>query len=454
MTTLLLLSLAGAAAAAPELVSILEAFDGSADALDMMAPPGPFSPGNLDIASAADGTLRLEYEYKMPAAGPAGVFVERFAPNSTTFACAGATHVALRYKVVNASTLPGSVHLRIGVQTKIGDDEDAGPPARRLQPSGPPGDGPPGGGPPGGGPGGPPSDGEPLAFFLWGNGFVLDEVTGEWQTLLVELCSGGSRSVDPFVDIGRAGTILDASDIRRWRIGAGMHGAPGETAQGSFLVDELSCVRDPSYSRAPGNCTAAPGACSEVGPVRFDINSPRARNRGYKPRQCCEACTADPTCVYWTTDATAKFTVADGEPEERVLFGDLVEAVVYYEDLDASFPGDEIRNKPTPDFRPGTSGLPRVAQRGRSVARSAARPSMLSSLRSSLSRSTKNFRHSSSDTQNHGLSPLSTSRSLPQALTRDSSLGGSSSKSPNSLVWTASAPRPVVPPSPHNEDRV
>ena len=73
---------------------------------------------------------------------------------------------------------------------------------------------------------------------------------------------------------------------------------------------------------------------------------------------------------------------------------------------------------------------------------------------SSLTRSTKSSRHSSSDTQNHGLSPLSTSRSLPQALTRDSSLGGSSSKSPNSLVWTASAPRPVVPPSPHNEDRV
>ena len=152
--------------------------------------------------------------------------------------------------------------------------------------------------------------------------------------------------------------------------------------------------------------------------------------------------------------ATAKFTVADGEPEERVLFGDLVEAVIYYEDLDASFPGDAIRDRPTPDFRPGTSGLPRVAQRGRSVARSAARPSMLSSLRSSLSRSTKNSRHSSSDTQNHGLSPLSTSRSLPQALTRDSSLGGSSSKSPNSLVWTASAPRPVQPPTPRNEDRV
>ena len=150
--------------------------------------------------------------------------------------------------------------------------------------------------------------------------------------------------------------------------------------------------------------------------------------------------------------ATAKFTVADGEPEERVLFGDLVEAVVYYEDLDASFPGDEIRNKPTPDFRPGTSGLPRVAQRGRSVARSAARPSMRSML-SSLTRSTKTSRHSSSDTH-HGLSPLSTSRSLPQALTRDSSLGGSSSKSPNSLVWTASAPRPVQPPTPRNEDRV
>ena len=64
--------------------------------------------------------------------------------------------------------------------------------------------GPPGGGPSGppGGPGGPPSDGEPLAFFLWGNGFVLDDdATGEWQTLVVELCSGGSRAVDPFVDI-------------------------------------------------------------------------------------------------------------------------------------------------------------------------------------------------------------------------------------------------------------
>ena len=74
------------------------------------------------------------------------------------------------------------------------------------------------------------------------------------------------------------------------------------------------------------------------------------------------------------------------------------------------------------------------------------------SMISSLTRSTKSSRHSSSE--HHGLSPLSTSRSLPQALTRDSSLGGSSSKSPNSLVWTASAPRPVVPPSPHNEDRV
>jgi hypothetical protein len=77
------------------------------------------------------------------------------------------------------------------------------------------------------------------------------------------------------------------------------------------------------------------------------------------------------------------------------------------------------------------------------------------SMISSLTRSTKSSRHSSSDTQNHGLSPLSTSRSLPQALTRDSSLGGSSSKSPNSLVWTASAPRPVAPPTPReNEDRV
>jgi hypothetical protein len=301
------LALAGVAAAAPELVSVLEAFDGPADAVDVFGPPGPFSPGTLGLASAADGTLRLTYDYKAPAAGPAGIFIEKFSPNGSTFACAGATHILLKYRVLNASTLPGSVHLRIGVQTKI--DEDAGPPARRLQPSGdgPPGGGPPGGGPggpPGGGPGGPPSDGEPLAFFLWGNGFVLDEVTGEWQTLLVELCSGGSRSVDPFVDIGRTGTILDASDIRRWRIGVGMHGAPGELAHGSFLVDELSCVRDPAYSRAPGNCTAAPGACSEVGPVRFDINSPRARNRGYKPRQCCEACAADPTCVYWTTDAT------------------------------------------------------------------------------------------------------------------------------------------------------
>ena len=146
--------------------------------------------------------------------------------------------------------------------------------------------------------------------------------------------------------------------------------------------------------------------------------------------------------------ATAKFTVADGEPEERVLFGDLVEAVVYYEDLDASFPGDAIRDRPTPDFRPGTSGLPRVAQRGRSVARSAARPSMRSMI-SSLTRSTKTSRHSSSDTNHgpiHGLSPLSTSRTLPQLPTKD--------PSDNSLTWSTSAPRPVAPPTPRNEDRV
>ena len=103
------------------------------------------------------------------------------------------------------------------------------------------------------------------------------------------------------------------------------------------------------------------------------------------------------------------------------------------------------RDRPTPDFRPGTSGLPRVAQRGRSVARSAARPSMLSSLRSTLTRSTKSSRHSSSDT-NHGLSPLSTSRTLPQLPTKD--------PSDNSLTWSTSAPRPIPPPTPRNEDRV
>ena len=102
------------------------------------------------------------------------------------------------------------------------------------------------------------------------------------------------------------------------------------------------------------------------------------------------------------------------------------------------------RDRPTPDFRPGTSGLPRVAQRGRSVARSAARPSMRSML-SSLTRSTKSSRHSSSDT-NHGLSPLSTSRTLPQLPTKD--------PSDNSLTWSTSAPRPIPPPTPRNEDRV
>ena len=125
------------------------------------------------------------------------------------------------------------------------------------------------------------------------------------------------------------------------------------------------------------------------------------------------------------------------------LYGDLVEAVVYYEDLDASFPGDAIRDRPTPDYRPGTSGLPRVAQRGRSVARGAARPSMRSML-STLTRSTKSSRHSSSD-PNHGLSPLSTSRTLPQLPTKD--------PSDSSLTWSTSAPR-IPPPSPHNEDRV
>jgi hypothetical protein len=47
MTTLLLLSLAGAAAAAPELVSVLEAFNGPADALDIFGAPAPLSPGRL-----------------------------------------------------------------------------------------------------------------------------------------------------------------------------------------------------------------------------------------------------------------------------------------------------------------------------------------------------------------------------------------------------------------------
>ena len=62
-----------------------------------------------------------------------------------------------------------------------------------------------------------------------------------------------------------------------------------------------------------------------------------------------------------------------------------------------------------------------------------------------ITRSTKNSRHSSSDT-NHGLSPLSTSRTLPQLPTKD--------PSDNSLTWSTSAPRPVAPPTPRNEDRV
>ena len=66
------------------------------------------------------------------------------------------------------------------------------------------------------------------------------------------------------------------------------------------------------------------------------------------------------------------------------------------------------------------------------------------SMISSLTRSTKTSRHSSSDT--HGLSPLSTSRTLPQLPTKD--------PSDNSLTWSTSAPRPVAPPTPRNEDRV
>ena len=78
------LALAGVAAAAPELVSVLEAFDGPADAVDVFGPPGPFSPGTLGLASAADGSLRLTYDYKAPAAGPAGIFIEKFSPNGST----------------------------------------------------------------------------------------------------------------------------------------------------------------------------------------------------------------------------------------------------------------------------------------------------------------------------------------------------------------------------------
>ena len=285
---------ATALAEATELVSVLEAFDDPAEAFNVFGPPPAFfSPGRLDIASA-DGSLRLAYDYEAPTGGgPAGNFVERYSNGS----CAGATHLLLTYRVLNASTLSDAVHLRLGVQTAI-----PGGAERRLQ-QGPPSGGPPGGGPPGGGPG----DVEPLAFFLWGEGFVLDEATGEWQELLVELCSGGQRAVDPFIDIGRTGTILDAGVIRRWRIGVGIHASLGQTARGTFLVDELSCVRDPNYSHAPGNCTAAPGtstSCSAVSAVHFDIASPRARNRGFKPRQCCAECAADPTCLYYTTDAT------------------------------------------------------------------------------------------------------------------------------------------------------
>ena len=73
---------------------------------------------------------------------------------------------------------------------------------------------------------------------------------------------------------------------------------------------------------------------------------------------------ASTSCFNWT----AKFTVADGEPEERVLLASTSSTNAVRgrrEDLDASFPGDAIRDRPTPDFRPGTSGL---------AARRAARP--------------------------------------------------------------------------------
>ena len=78
------------------------------------------------------------------------------------------------------------------------------------------------------------------------------------------------------------------------------------------------------------------------------------------------------------------------------------------------------------------------------VARAAAAAQELVSVLEALTRSTKSLRRSSSEA-NHGLSPLSTSRTLPQLSTKD--------PSDNSLTWSTSAPR-IPPPFPHNEDRV
>ena len=112
---------------------------------------------------------------------------------STQFNCAGATELALNYRVLEPQSDPHSVHLRLSLLegSECGVNCDASWPGRSLE------------------------------NYVSFQPLMLDDTSGAWHTLRVDLC-GGPGPDKPFWRSDSYGSLgdgaLDVSALRGWTI--------------------------------------------------------------------------------------------------------------------------------------------------------------------------------------------------------------------------------------------
>ena len=263
---------------------------------------------------------------------------------STQFNCAGATELALNYRVLEPQSDPHSVHLRLTLLegSECGAGCDASWPGRSLE------------------------------NYVSFQPLLLDDTSGGWHTLRVDLC-GGPGPDKPFWRSDSYGSLgdgaLDVSALRGWTITfvgpAVMLGA----SSGVVEFAELACAGP----RVFGNVLDGPDR--EAAPPEWSISPVDGPGTvvvtvgGGALRVAFEGVARQSVTVRHELPPDARYDIDAGAVSVRIdpgnavvetvpLFGDLIDAARYYVDrglLDKRR-GIDDDDAGVPDFEPGTDG--------------------------------------------------------------------------------------------------
>ena len=170
---------------------------------------------------SGSGALRVDYEV-VQTEGWGGFldFGTILDTGSYFSSCAGASHMSLRYKILEPQSLPGRAHLRLILLDGSHCDDDScwRPPGQALE-----------------------------NYYRFH--YVLDDEECEWREIRAEL-NGTSDSSSSFWRTGLTGVVgndkLDGQFLQGWRleISIDSQGSYGSNSSGSFLVDHLACEGD------------------------------------------------------------------------------------------------------------------------------------------------------------------------------------------------------------------